>query len=1258
MKTSLIKTKDLVNVLFSLLILCLFAGIAIAADLRVMNTGLGSGTVISTSPGINCRNAATDCNETYASSVAVTLTATADTDAAFVRWEGDCSGSAATCTVTMNANRSVRAVFDISTAIPPLIDFTAADIQAYLTANPDVDSVPKFIAALPTEYKQNWILMSRSESLQTGTAQMPRILMPSVDARFVFSLGLSPHSSYPGAHPNAIEYMQWDAGQKNFRFHEIILAAIPELDPDGDGVGVMPSRSRGVAIDDEKCSKCHSTRNVLNTTSSPATDGVPPGVVQVKNKPNWDTYDSWGGMSPFNRDRIYQGSVEAAAFRKIFNLWTWRDNDSNDFVRSIIEQLQLQPSGVPAAHAITRTNGGANDGHINFAFDSSPPVLSEPAPTGTTTITTNYRFDNTASGSPTTVQRDGAFITLHHSLIPTSDEGRGVRLFDTLGGLAGTLNQQRIADEVKNHRWATGSVPIDVRPVALAISKGCFAISGSTVTSSPVHSIDLSFFNSRNGMTIDQLVTDTRTRVQSIPRRKADIQKLNLDRTGDVYLASPETGLIQEYGAATSFGVDTSLERIRQEVFRRSIVGFSGDSTVVMGGNYVDRELYGYNINRVALYRYFLEPLGVSVDKWSMGVRGRSRTYSFADVFATYANVFEPEWSASLGLLSGYTCDDIIPLVNSSLSSLPPVDGVPTYTDVQRILNKSCIECHGGLDYPPYQNLGSALDLSEDPDLILGTRMGRSHNNMLSRTTNDPTTSFLFGRITDTSEDCPYGMMPCGGPPLSKVDIETIRRWIEGGRPSTAGDPHIKTVDGINYDFQAAGEFVLLRDPYMEIQARQTAVETSVPLGPNAHTGLSSCVSINTAVAVRIGQHRITYQPTFITHQPDLSDESNSKGLQLRIDGKLAKLGEQDIFLAAGGRIIQTSAAGGIQIEAPGGTAVVVTPGWWEDYQVWYMNIDVRHARATQGIMGAIATGNWLPALPDDTWLGPRPQSLQQRYTDLYEKFGAAWRVTDATSLFDYTRGTSTDAFTIESWPLGESPKVCKIPPGSIGATGKVPVNPLPREKAKQYCQGIVDADRKVNCIADVMVTGEPGFAQTYLATERVVDLNKKPTVPALTFPDAFQEDLVLPIAFTWNRSNDEDNDTLIYWFCTWPVTEQQTFKDCQVLPEVGASQGSDILSAGIGLWLLILWLLVILLISTLIKKRYGLAILALIAIVIVLIIMFISHSAEELVSAPTTMSQTLSDLESGKAYYWKVIAEDGQGGTTESEMRRFSVKK
>ena len=39
------------------------------------------------------------------------------------------------------------------------------------------------------------------------------------------------------------------------------------------------------------------------------------------------------------------------------------------------------------------------------------------------------------------------------------------------------------------------------------------------------------------------------------------------------------------------------------------------------------------------------------------------------------------------------------------------------------------------------------------------------------------------------------------------------------------------------------------------------------------------------------------------------------------------------------------------------------------------------------------------------------------------------------------------------------------------------------------------------------------------------------------------------------------------------------------------------------------------------------------------------------------TVSKTVSELESGKAYFWKVIAEDGKGGTVESETRRFEIE-
>ncbi|HEY0708429.1 MAG TPA: hypothetical protein VGG33_16605 [Polyangia bacterium] len=1155
------------------------AAAAHAADLKVMRTGVGSGAVTSSLADVSC---GADCDETYVAPVSVTLTATPVAGSVFLEWGGDCAGTAPTCTVTMNQDRSVRAKFDSATPIPTLADFTPTGLTTYLAANPSVDTAAKLIRALPAEHRQNWIMMSRSESLQTGTAASPRFLLPSADSRFVFTFGLTTHSAYPGSHPNAIEYMQWDATQKNFRFHEIVLAAIPPM-------GTVPARSRGVSVDDARCTKCHSTRNVLNPGPFPGTTGIPVGLVKAKNKPNWDPYDSWAGMLPFNRDRIYQGTVETAAFRKVLNPWTWRTNDE---VRSVIEQLDLQPPGVPANHVITRLNGGRHDGHLVFSFDALPgPVLTEPAPAGTSSSSVNYGFNAVAGVGPgTAVTRGGSFVTLHHSNIPSSDEGRGVRFFDAMGGLAGTLNQERIADEVVSHRFATGSFPIDVRPVALAIAKGCVVVNQAANTvnaaaGAPALTVNLGFFNARNGMTINDLVTDTRARAQSVPRRKADIQKLNLDRTGDLYLVDPTDGLIQRYGAFTTAGVDTTLARLRQDVFRRPIDVGAPDSTV-MGGIYVDRELYS-NTNPVALYRYFLEPLGVSVDKWSMGVRGRSRTYAFADVFSTYTNTLRNQLEASLtstpvpGLAAPFSCNSLIPAVNATLGALPAAAASPTYTDVQRIFNKGCIECHGGLDYPPFSEFFPAehLDLSEDESPPAGDqRLTRSYEMAVDFTSNDPATSYLYQRLIDTSEACPFGLMPCGGPPLSKVDIETIRRWIVGGRASTVGDPHVQTVDGVHYDFQSAGEFVLLRGEGLEIQVRQTPVATDAPLPPNGHTGLSSCASVNTAVALRVGRHRISYQP-------NPSGNSSPEGLELRIDGKLIKLEKGTLNLPGGGRLLTTTAAGGIQIEAPGGTDVIVTPGWWAHYQIWYLNVDVRHARATEGVIGTIAPGNWLPRLPDGDFLGARPAALADRYGVLYEKFANAWRVTDADTLFEYAGGNSTKTFTLEEWPRFE-PKSCHLPSGAPGPKAP-PQKPLPAEVAKRLCGNIAADERRDNCMQDVMATGEAGFAKAYLATEAIT-ANLLPTAPALVGPKDNAVGVGSAIRFSWGRASDQNDDQLRYQHCLWAAGEKPTFAKC-----VPAN----------------------------------------------------------------TLSRTVFDLKPRTAYFWKVIVEDGRGGTVESPIRRLATR-
>lgn len=322
------------------------------------------------------------------------------------------------------------------------------------------------------------------------------------------------------------------------------------------------------------------------------------------------------------------------------------------------------------------------------------------------------------------------------------------------------------------------------------------------------------------------------------------------------------------------------------------------------------------------------------------------------------------------------------------------------------------------------------------------------------------------------------------------TDATRLSNWLDPGNTGVLGldgDPHITTLDGTHYNFQGAGEFVALRDASgVEIQARQAPIATTFNPGADPHDGLATCVSLNTAVAARVGKHRVTYQP-------NLSGEPDPSGLQFRVDGVLTTLGSTGLDLGNGGRISNTAAPGGIEIAFPDKYVLSVTPGWWASQSKWYLNIGVVRTPATGGVSGAspggggtlatgglggaIPSGSWLPALPDGSSMGPMPGALHDRYVDLYQKFGEAWRVTDATSLFDYAPGTSTDTFTVKTWPMEKPP--CILPEAK-------PVKPLSLAVAQQACRRILDKKTRANCVFDVRVTGNRGFAKTYLRSQRI----------------------------------------------------------------------------------------------------------------------------------------------------------------------------
>lgn len=332
------------------------------------------------------------------------------------------------------------------------------------------------------------------------------------------------------------------------------------------------------------------------------------------------------------------------------------------------------------------------------------------------------------------------------------------------------------------------------------------------------------------------------------------------------------------------------------------------------------------------------------------------------------------------------------------------------------------------------------------------------------------------------------------------TDDTRLSNWLDPGGTGVSvlnGDPHVTTVDGIHYDFQGAGEYIALCTAGgSEVQVRQAPIATTFNPGPNPYHGLATCVSLNTAVAARVGKHRVTYQP-------NLSGVPDPSGLQLRVDGTLTTLDTDGIDLEGGGRISKTDSTGGIRIDFPDNRTLLVTPGWWSSQSKWYLNVNIVRnqvivmdgvsggkmktpAPASGGLMAELAPGSWLPVLPDGTSMGAMPSSLHQRYIDLYQKFGEAWRVTDKNSLFDYAPGTSTDTFTMRSWPLENPP--CVIP-------ATEPVKPTTERIAQKACRKVKDKAQLQNCVFDVLVTGELGFAKTYRASQRTLARSTQITV-------------------------------------------------------------------------------------------------------------------------------------------------------------------
>lgn len=164
---------------------------------------------------------------------------------------------------------------------------------------------------------------------------------------------------------------------------------------------------------------------------------------------------------------------------------------------------------------------------------------------------------------------------------------------------------------------------------------------------------------------------------------------------------------------------------------------------------------------------------------------------------------------------------------------------------------------------------------------------------------------------------------------------------------------------------------------------------------------------------------------------------------------------------------------------------------------------------------------------------------------------------------------------------------------------------------------------------------------------------NNPPSAPLLVSPADGQTGLGTTVTCRWKKCTDPEGDAVTYhlYYCA-----DQSFAGCNPI-EVASSAPKSIYYAGMGGYAVLLVLGVIC--AGCVRNRKGLVLL-LIGVIIVTGILFGSCSGGGGGGAPAPTDEkayTVAGLTTGTTYYWKVAADDGKGGVTESAVRRFSTQ-
>ena len=340
--------------------------------------------------------------------------------------------------------------------------------------------------------------------------------------------------------------------------------------------------------------------------------------------------------------------------------------------------------------------------------------------------------------------------------------------------------------------------------------------------------------------------------------------------------------------------------------------------------------------------------------------------------------------------------------------------------------------CVDGICNCPIDQLcgGKCLDIQNDRSNCGGCGNSCGAGSCVDGICNCPSDQLCGGKCVDIQND-PNNCGGCGKTCPGQCEGGKCQCKGACGAGGGGGDPHLRTFDGLKYDFQAVGEFTfaLDRNDHFEVQIRTAPWRGRLD------------VSTIVGVAANVAGDRVSLFPdgqSFVNDTP-------------------TPLGNGIYPLPKGGELRVSS--GSTIIAWPDGSSVTVYG------RSFYLDVAVSLAPARVARLVGLL-GNFDQSTADELISRDGvPLDATPTFATFYAGFAESWRIRQEDSLFTYRPGESTETFTDRTFPHS-SATLASVPSAQAAAA-----------RATCTAAGITDPAWLDSCILDVGLTGETRFA-------------------------------------------------------------------------------------------------------------------------------------------------------------------------------------